>query len=77
MDDISIDRLILEIPGLTADQGMELARAVGAQLAASMSGGGEFPVLSVTVEALQSGTGAPDPGRLATAIVSALLRRME
>jgi hypothetical protein len=51
MDDISIDRLILEIPGLTAAQGKELAQQIGAQLAASTAGPGTFQTLSVRLQA--------------------------
>lgn len=78
MDDISIDRLILEIPGLTAEQGKELARHIGAALAASTAGPGEFQTLSVTLDAGEvdgKHAGVTSPERLATAIVAALLRQ--
>jgi hypothetical protein len=81
MDDISIDRLILEIPGLTAAQGKELAQQIGAQLAASTAGPGTFQTLSVRLQADAHATAsnpasAAHPQRLATQIVAALLRQI-
>ena len=91
MDDISIDRLILEIPGLTAAQGKELAQQIGAQLATSTAGPGTFQTLSVSLQAddvaaAKGASGAhatagnpaaaPHPQRLATQIVAALLRQI-
>jgi len=68
MDDISIDRLILEIPGLDAEQGRELARRIGEQLAAADAGPGDYQTLSITLDP------ATPHDRLATAVTAALLR---
>jgi hypothetical protein len=65
-DDVSIDRLVLDIPGLNAEQAARVARRVGERLAGAS---GSFDTLSVTVE-------DGDPERLADRIVAALLRRI-
>jgi len=70
MDDISIDRLILEIPGLDAKQGGELARRIGEQLAAADAGPGDYQTLTITLDA------DTPHDRLATAIAAAFLRQI-
>jgi hypothetical protein len=76
MDDISIDRLVLEIPGLTGESAAGLAHKIGAQLATAETGAGEFQQLSVTLD--DDSVNAKDAGheRLATSIVAALLRQI-
>jgi len=76
MDDISIDRLILEIPGLAAEQGEELARLIGAQLAVSTAGPCEFGVVSVTMDADATKAKDASPAHLASSIVAAILRQI-
>jgi hypothetical protein len=76
MDDISIDRLILEIPGLSAEQGAELARQIGEQLATCGTASGDFSSVAITLEPEAVGSGNRSPQRLATAIVAALLRQV-
>jgi hypothetical protein len=80
MDDISIDRLIIDIPGLSPQQGAALARQIGEQLAASTVGAGEFQTLTITLddgEAAQAPPGsAARQGRLASSIAAALLRQI-
>ena len=79
MDEISIDRLVFDIPGLNAAQARDLAQRVGAGIAAASTGddaafnGAEFDALAVDLNDLAVRQGIP---RLAEAIVSALLTQM-
>lgn len=75
MDDISIDRLVLEVPGLNAGEAARLARQVGAGLAAGAAAGGtgDFDMLAVW---LNGGTGGADLPRLAAQIVGQLLQQI-
>ena len=73
MDDITIDRLTLDIPGLTPRQAGEVADRVGAGLAAARPASGSFDALPVELDARIS---AGDLPRLADAIVQALLAQM-
>jgi hypothetical protein len=79
MDEISIDRLVLDIPGLNATQARDLAQRVGAGIAAASTPdntalkGTKFDALSVDLNDLAARQGVP---RLAEAIVSALLIQM-
>jgi hypothetical protein len=76
MDEISIDRLVLDIPGLNAAQGRDLARRVGEGLAAASTAhnttdtGANFDALAVDLNDRAAAQGIP---RLAEAIVNALL----
>lgn len=74
MDEISIDRLVLEVPGLSAEDANELARQVGAGLAAAPKKGGnaEFDRVAVTLDGFRGGTVA----RLADAIVQSVMRQI-
>lgn len=74
MDEISIDRLILNIPGLNATQARELGQRIGEGLAdASSSKEANFDALAVDLN--NRGTSQSIP-RLAESIVSALLTQM-
>jgi hypothetical protein len=76
MDEISIDRLVFDIPGLNAAQARDLAQRVGAGIADASTrentafSGTRFDALSVDLNDLSAHQGVP---RLAEAIVSALL----
>ena len=74
MNEISIERLTLDIPGLTPRQAKEVAERVGAGLAAARNVSGSFDALPLELDARTS-TG--DLPRLADAIVHALLAQME
>ncbi len=77
MDDISIDRLVLDIPGFTAEQGKQVARRVaeglsigGAQLAAQPVDRAKISIM------LEPSASATDTERLANSILTALLRQI-
>jgi len=74
MDDISIDRLILDIPGLTIEEAEDLALRIGEGLAAGENISGSFETLTVDVKGQISSLGVP---RFANSIVTSLLRQME
>ena len=74
MDEITIDRLTLDIPGLNPRQAKEVAELVGAGLAAAGNVSGSFDALPLELDA-RTPTG--DLPRLADAIVHALLAQME
>jgi len=73
MDEITIDRLTLDISGLTPQQAKEVAERVGAGLAAARPAGRSFDTLPLELDA-RTPTG--DLPRLADAIVRALLTQM-
>lgn len=79
MDEISIDRLVLDIPGLNAAQARDLAERVGKGIAAASTQdnsaykGANFDALAVDLNDQATQQGVP---RLAEAIVSALLIQM-
>jgi hypothetical protein len=75
MDEISVDRLVIDIPGLNAAQARNLAQHIGAGIAAASRDNAaqklaRFDTLSVDLNGLAANQGIP---RLAEAIVSALL----
>lgn len=74
MDDISIDRLVLEIPGITIAEAEDLASRIGEGLAAGAAVSGSFDVLSFDAAGHVTAAGVP---RLANAVVASLLRQME
>jgi hypothetical protein len=87
MDEISIDRLILDLPGLTLEQAKDVAERVGQGLAdaearpvkrtASYVGGEGFDALSVDLnDYALNYRGASGTSRLADAIVASLLKQM-
>jgi hypothetical protein len=67
-----IDRLLLDIPGSTADYGRQVALLVAAGLAnaGAVPQAGDLPTLRVTITADHRG----DPATLARRIVAATLR---
>ncbi len=69
-----IDRLVIDVPGGSADQGRELALLVAAGLAAAgaLPQAGDLPTLRVAVSA----EATTDPTTLARRIVSATLRAL-
>ena len=75
MDEILIDRLVLEVPGLTPYAGEELARQIGAGLAAGTKPAacGQFSHLTVNWDDHLAGADLP---RLADAIVQAVMRQI-
>lgn len=79
MDEISIDRLVFDIPGLNAAQARDLAQRVGAGIAAASTRddaaftGARFDALAVDLNEITVRQGVP---RLAEAIVNALLIQM-
>ncbi|MGA8087125.1 MAG: hypothetical protein WCA10_07455 [Terracidiphilus sp.] len=76
MDEISIDRLVLDIPGLNAAQARDLAQRVGTGLAAASTRddtafkSADFDALAVDLNDIAGRQGV---ARLADDIVSALL----
>jgi hypothetical protein len=75
MDEISIDRLVLEVPGLSADAAGELAQRVGAGLAGANTARarGSFSRLEVNLNGPYNGDDIP---RLADAIVQSVMRQI-
>jgi len=73
MDDVSIDRLVLNVPGLSAEQAQNLATRVGMGLATAPAAPGSYGTLTVELndEAITR-----DVSRLANAIVALLLDQM-
>jgi hypothetical protein len=80
MDEILIDRLVLEVPGLTPAAAEQLAKKVGEGLAGAANTGakksaqsGDFDHLTVNWEDHLDGANMP---RLADAIVQAVMRQI-
>lgn len=73
MDDILIDRLVLDIPGLTTAQAKELSQRVGEKLAAASPHDGSFGTLTVDLNEQAASRNLP---RLAEAIADSLLRQI-
>jgi hypothetical protein len=73
MDDISIDRLVLNLPGLSADEARQVAKQVGEKLAAAKPKAGRFPTLTVDINEQAVSRDLP---RLADAVVESLLEQM-
>jgi hypothetical protein len=73
MDDISIDRLVFEVPGLTEEQAQDLAVRVGQGLAAAKTPSGDFGSLTVD---LNDQALSHDLPRLANEIVDLLIRQV-
>jgi len=69
-----IDRLLLDIPGSSAEHGRKVALLVAAGLAnaGTLPQAGDLPTLRVTIAADQSN----DPATLARRIVAATLREL-
>lgn len=73
MDDISIDRLVFDMPGLTEKQAQDLAQQVGQGLAAAKMPPGDFGSLTID---LNDQALSHDLPRLASEIVSLLIRQV-
>ena len=73
MDDISIDRLVLDIPGITPARAMELSRFLGQELAAAPAASGNFS--NVTIDLAEGDNMSDTPG-LAKSIAASLLRQI-
>jgi hypothetical protein len=81
MPDITIDRLVFDIPGLTPGQAHDLAERVGKGLAAATDSEDHFSTLGdVSFDDLSIDLNEREPGanlpRLADAIVNTLLKQM-
>jgi len=74
MDDILIDRLVLNVPGLSTHQAEDLARRVGEGLASASPRQGDFGSLIVD---LNDRALSKDLPRLAEAIINSLLQQLE
>jgi hypothetical protein len=74
MDDITIDRLVFDLPGLNAQQAEEVSKMVGNKLAeAPPKQGGEFGSLTVELNEQAASRNLP---RLADEIVNSILRQI-
>lgn len=73
MDDIYIERLVLDIPGLSTEQAKELTKRVGDGLAKKSPPEGDFGTLTVDLNEQATSRNLP---RLADEIVDSLLRQM-
>jgi hypothetical protein len=73
MDDILIDRLVLDIPGLTPTQAKELSQRVGQGLADAKPKEGSFGSLTVDLNEQATSRNLP---RLAEEIVDSILRQI-
>jgi len=81
MDEITIDRLVFDIPGLTPGQAQDLAERIGSGLAAAADTGNLSPALGdanfdgLSIDLNHRAPTANLP-RLADAIVKTLLKQM-
>jgi hypothetical protein len=73
MDDIYIERLVLNFPGLTTENAKELAKQVGDGLAQKKPPEGNFGTLTVDLNDQATSKNLP---RLADEIVNSLLRQI-
>jgi hypothetical protein len=73
MDDIYIERLVLDIPGLSTDDAKELSKQVGEKLAKRSPSEGSFGTLTVDLNEQATSRGLP---RLSDEIVDSLLRQI-
>jgi hypothetical protein len=73
MDDIYIERLVLNIPGLSTENAKELAKQVGNGLAQKKPPEGSFGTLTVDLNEQAMSRNLP---RLADEIVNSLLRQI-
>jgi hypothetical protein len=73
MDDIYIERLVLEIPGLSTEHAKELSKRVGEGLAKKAPSEGSFGTLTVDLNDQAASKNLP---RLADEIVDSLLRQI-
>jgi hypothetical protein len=73
MDEILIERLVLDLPMLSTAQAGELSRKVGEKLAESSPAGGDFGALTVDLNEQAISRGIP---HLADAVVEAIMRQI-
>jgi hypothetical protein len=73
MDDIYIERLVLDIPGLSTEHAKELSKRVGEGLAKKAPNEGNFGTLTVDLNDQATSKNLP---RLADEIVNSLLRQI-
>ncbi|MGA2047760.1 MAG: hypothetical protein ABSG96_08705 [Terracidiphilus sp.] len=75
MDEILIDRLVFEVPGIGPDVARQVAEKVGAGLAAgtNLSGGAAIDRLAIEWDEQRDGR---DPAKLAEAILQAVMRQI-
>jgi hypothetical protein len=73
VDDITIDRLVLDIPGLTVAEAKQLSEQVGKGLADASPKEGSFGTLTVDLNDEAVSRNLP---RLADMIVDAILRQI-
>ena len=73
MDDILIERLVLDIPGLTPAQAEEVSKRVGKGLAEAKIPKGDFGNLTIDLNEQATSRNLP---HLADEIVSSLLRQI-
>jgi hypothetical protein len=73
MNDIQIDRLVLDVPGLTVAQAGELAERVGKGLGAASLKQGSFDTLNVDLNEQAASRNLP---RLAEEIVDSILKQI-
>jgi hypothetical protein len=73
MDDIYIERLILDVPGLTTGQAEELSGQVAKGLADARPGNGNFRSLLVELNDQPTDSDLP---RLAAAIVESIVQQI-
>lgn len=73
MDDIFIERLVLDIPGLTPAQAEEVSAHVGKGLAAAKPKEGSFGSLVIDLNDQAAGRDLP---RLAEAIVDSIMQQI-
>ena len=73
MDDIYIERLVLDIPGLSTEHAKELSKRVGDGLAQKSPRAGSFGTLTVDLNEQATSRNLP---RLADEIVDSLLRQI-
>ena len=73
MDDITIERLVLDIPGLSVPEAKELSERVGKGLAAASPEEGNFGMLTIDLNEQAISRNLP---RLADMIVESILRQI-
>ena len=73
MDDIYIERLVLDIPGLSTEDAKELSKHVGDGLAKKANGAGTFETLTIDLNEQAASRNLP---RLADQIVDSILKQI-
>ncbi|HEY2858167.1 MAG TPA: hypothetical protein VGJ21_07105 [Terracidiphilus sp.] len=73
MDDIYIERLVLDIPGLSTENAKELSKRVGEGLAKKSKGEGNFETLTIDLNEQATSRNLP---HLADEIVDSILKQI-